>query len=174
MPADVPDHKERLVEIRALDKRLQATSTLENLSHVVRWADTSVEPVRPTYYLIIYDNATNKVGVEPFFAPKDAMRHYEIAEARDTKAGGDTANIVLVEAGKIDMVRQAYPNYFGDVQMFKKQLRNITQGKGARDFIVKSQETVKPRPRDNVDFWALRRWITGGYIFGPYSGPRKG
>ena len=173
-PPDVPAQSQRLDEIRQLDKRLEATATLENLSHIVRWSDISVKAVKPTYYLIIYDNATNKVAVEPYFAPKNAMEHYEIAEARDTRAGGDTANIVLVEADKMDLVREAYPNYFGDVQMFKKQLRNITQGNGARDFVVKPQETAKPTPRENVDFAALRRWITGGYIFGPFSGPRKG
>lgn len=174
LPPDVPGHKERLSEIRALDKHLQATAMLENLSHVVRWADTSIEPVRPTYYLIIYDNATNKVGVEPYFAPKNAMQSYALAEARAAKAGGETANIVLVEADKIDLVRQAYPNYFGDVQMFKKQLKSITQGKGARDFVVKPQETVKPTPRENVDFSAFRHWIRSGYMFGPYGGPRRG
>jgi hypothetical protein len=171
-PPDVPERTQRLDEIRQLDKRLEASATLENLSHIVRWSDISEKAGRPTYYLIIYDNATNKVAVEPYFAPKNAMEHYEIAEARDTKAGGDTANIVLVEADKMDLVREAYPNYFGDVQMFKKQLKNITQGKGARDFVVKLQETVKPPPRENVDFAALRRWIKGGYIFGPFSGPR--
>ncbi len=174
LPSGVPDHEERLSEIRALDKRLQATQTLENLSYVARWADTSVEPVRPTYYLIIYDNATNKVGVEPYFNPRQAMAQYHIAEAKANKYGGETANIVLVEADKIDIVRTAYPNYFGDVQMFKRQLKNITQGKGARDFVVKPQQLVKPPERDNMDFWPLRRWFTQNYIFGPYDGPRKG
>jgi len=175
LPPDVPNHKERLTEIRALDDRLEATATLENLSYVAHWADTSIEPVRPTYYLIIYDNATNKVGVEPYFAPKQAIMRYEIEEARANKYGGETANIVLVEADKIDIVRAAYPNYFGDVQMFKRQLKNITRGKGVRDFIVKPQETVKQPPRENVDFAGLRGWIrSGAYNVGPYTGPRRG
>jgi len=164
-PPDVPARAERLREIRELDKRLQAAATLENLSHVVRWSDmTGSKRGKPTYYLIIYDNTTNEVGVEPYFAPKNAMEHYEIAELRDSKAGGDTANIVLVEADKMDLVREAYPNYFGDVQLFRKQLRYITQGKGARDFIVKPQETVRAPNRENIGFWELRKQISsGGY-----------
>lgn len=163
LPGDIPARADRLREIRALDKRLEASATLENLSHVVRW---SAQPgqirVKPTYYLIIYDNTTNEVGVEPYFAPKSAMEHYEIAELRDRKVGGDTANIVLVEADKMDLVREAYPNYFGDVQLFKKQLKSITQGKGARDFVVKPQQLVKPPERENVDFFWLRRRISSG------------
>jgi hypothetical protein len=162
-PPDVPARSERLQEIRVLDKRLEASATLENLSHIVRWSEMpGQKKVRPTYYLIVYDNATNEVGVEPHFAPKSAMSQYEIAELNDRKVGGDTANIVLVEADKMDLVREAYPNYFGDVQLFKKQLKNIVQGEGARDFVVKPQELVKPPDRDNVDFWWLRRRISSG------------
>ncbi len=163
-PADVPPGKERLNEIRSLDARLEATATLENLSYVVKWADSSVQPLRPTYYLIVYDNSTSEVGVEPYFAPKSAMLEYENAEAIDNRTGGETTNIVLVEADKMDLVREAYPNYFGDVQMFKTQLRNITRGKGARDFIVKPQEVVKSPERDNVDFsWLFRRICSRGH-----------
>jgi hypothetical protein len=158
-PPDVPPQRERIAEIKALDRSLEATNTLENLSNAVRWTDMAVQSkVRPTYYLIKYENITNLVSVEPYFAPKSAMRQYENAEFTDNKTG-DTSNIVLVEADKLENLKEAYPNYFGDVQLFKLQLKNITRGKGAREYVVKPQDTVNPRPRESADIQWLRRRI---------------
>lgn len=156
-PPDIPNHKQRVVEIRALNKSLQATQTLENLSNAVQWTDIAVQPKsKPTYYLIQYDNATNRVSVEPYFAPAAAMLSYEKAEAIDNESGNDTTNIVLVEADKLDSMKEAYPNYFGDVQLFRMQLSNITTGLGAREFVVRPQETVMPRPKENPNFMWLK------------------
>jgi hypothetical protein len=158
-PLDVPCHAARVREIRALNKKLKATQTLENLSHAVKWTDDSVKPrSRPTYYLIRYDNATNEVTVEPYFAPAAAMQSYERAEATDNQSGHDTANIVLVEADKLENMKQAYPNYFGDVQMFRMQLTNITTGTGAKEYVVRPQEGARPRPKENPNYmWLIRR-----------------
>jgi hypothetical protein len=37
--------------------------------------------------------------------------------------------VVLVEVDKLDNLERSYPNYFGDVQIFKEQLRLVTKGK---------------------------------------------
>lgn len=158
VPPDVPDHRARVREIGELNRKLQATQTLDNLSSAVKWTDDSVKPrSKPTYYLIRYDNATNQVTVEPYFAPTAAMMSYEKAEEADNQSGNDTANIVLVEADKLENMKQAYPNYFGDVQMFRMQLANITSGVGARQYVVRPQESVRPRPKENPNFIWLKR-----------------
>jgi len=157
-PPDVPPRNERVEEIKALDESLEATATLENMSYAVRWTDLAVSPRQaPTYYLISYDNATREVEVRPYFAPRKAQLQYESAEAIDNRTGGDTKNIVLVEADKLEAMKEAYPNYFGDVQLFKTQLRRITRGDGAKEFVVRPQESVRPRPRESADLMWLKR-----------------
>jgi hypothetical protein len=65
---------------------------------------------------------------------------------------------VLVEADKLENLKAAYPNYFGDVQLFKTQLNNLAKGRDVEEYTVKPQETVAPRPRENPDLsWFKRR-----------------
>jgi ppGpp synthetase/RelA/SpoT-type nucleotidyltranferase len=159
-PHGVPDHASRIAEIRALDATLEATKNLDKLSHAVRFTDISVAPsVKPSYYLITYDNATNEISVQSYFYPKTATASYGSAEFFDNKTGRDTKNIVLVEADKVEALKEAYPNYFGDVQLFRAQLRNIIKGFGVREYTMKPQETVRARPGENPDLTWLKRRI---------------
>jgi hypothetical protein len=159
-PPDVPPHNQRVSEIKALDKELEAATNLDKLSHAVRFTDTAVMPRnKPTYYLIQYDNATNEIAVRSYFAPKRAIESYGIAEFLDNKTGRYTKDIVLVEADKVETLKEAYPNYFGDVQLFRAQLRNIVKGTGLREYTMKPQEAVKPRPGENPDLTWLKRRI---------------
>jgi hypothetical protein len=158
-PPNVPPHHDRVAEIRVLDEELSAVKTLEKLSYAVRWTDEAVSPSsRPTYYLIEFDNATREVNIQLIFAPKWAVARYDSAEFTDNRNGEEKRNVVLVEADKLENLKDAYPNYFGDVQLFKLQLKKITQGKELREYIVRPQETVAPRPRENPDLsWFKRR-----------------
>jgi hypothetical protein len=157
-PPNVPKGADRINEIRRLDKKLGAAQTLENLSHAVKWTDDAVQgPSKPTFYLIRYENATNQVTVSPYFAPTAAMLSYETAESFDNESGNETANIVLVEADKLENLKEAYPNYFGEIQLFKMQLTNITAGIGAREYVVRPQESVRPRPKENPNLMWLKR-----------------
>ena len=56
-------------------------------------------------------------------------------------------NIVLVEVSKVEYIKAAYPNYFGDVGYFYNQLRRVVQGKGAQEFsrVPVTQKPRKPR-----------------------------
>jgi hypothetical protein len=156
---DLPAHNERVTEIRALDKALSATDTLEKISLTFRWTDSYYSAIeRPTHYLIRFDHATKEVSVQPYSMPRKALVSYDNAEALDNKTGEETENIVLVEADKIENLKAAYPNYFGDVQLFKKQLRDVTRGKQATEYVVPPQATVAPRPKENPNYaWLKRR-----------------
>jgi hypothetical protein len=158
LPDAQPRHS-RIAEIKDLDKRLDAANILQNMSYAVRWTDIAIAPNdKVRYYLIEFDNASKQVRVIPYFSPKSATLSYDNAESFDNKSGKDAKNIVLVEADKLDNLKAAYPNYFGDVQLFKTQLNNITKGKDVEEYTVKPQETVAPRPRENPDLsWFKRR-----------------
>ena len=158
-PKDAPPSHRRVAEIKDLDQRLQAANTLQNMSYAVRWTDIAIEPSdKVRYYLIEFDNASKQVRVIPYFNPRSATFSYDNAESFDNKSGKDAKNIVLVEADKLEGLKAAYPNYFGDVQLFRMQLSNLTKGKGVEEYTVKPQETVAPRPRENPDLsWFKRR-----------------
>lgn len=159
-PPGVPDHHDRVTEIRELDDALSASAMLQNMSHAVRWTDIAISPSSPVrYYLIRFDNANKRVNVEPYFLPRSAVLSYDSAEEMDNQSGKETSNVVLVEADKIENLKDAYPNYFGDVQLFKTQLNRILKGKDIEEYTVAPQETVVThRPRENPDLsWFKRR-----------------
>jgi ppGpp synthetase/RelA/SpoT-type nucleotidyltranferase len=159
-PPGVPSHSQRIVEIKELDKEIRASAMLESLSYAVRGTDEQIAPTtKPKYYLIKFNNATKEVEVEPYFAPRNAVLQYDNAEELDNQTGKDTTNIVLVEADKLENLKDAYPNYFGDVQLFKMQLTNILHGRNVVEYTVKPQETVAPRPKENPNLSWLRRRI---------------
>lgn len=159
-PPNAPPHKERCSEIIALDKTLQASKHLQNMSDAFRATDDLVEnPLsRPTYYLLKFDNVTKQMSVEPYYAPKEAMLQYDNAEELDNHTGTSSKqNIVLVEADKLENLKAAYPNYFGDVQLFKMQLGKVIKGKLVEEYIVRPQESVAPRPREPANL----AWLKG-------------
>ena len=148
-PPDVPSHNGCVSEIRELDGLLKAADTLDTLSNVMRWTDIAVDPATiPSYYLIKFDNLTKQVIVEPHFKPLWAVASYEQAEASDNESGANTTNVVLVEADKVENLKDAYPNYFGDVQLFKTQLKTVIEGQPAQEYTVRPQETVAPKPKE--------------------------
>jgi hypothetical protein len=155
----MPSHGQRLREIKDLDKALDAAKTLENLSHAVRSTEYEIRPDnRPTYYLIKYNHAANMVEVSPYFRAAAAVESYDEAEFDDNKSGNDTANIVLVEADKIENLKEAYPNYFGDVQLFKARLKHITGANATREYKMKPQDKVPVKPHQaSTDTAWLRR-----------------
>jgi Region found in RelA / SpoT proteins len=155
-PLNVPARHLRVQEIADLDRKLKASETLDNLSYAVKFTDTSVAPSQKSqYWLIQFDNAKREVRISPYSAPRSAALSYDNAEYLDTN---NEKNIVLVETDKLEHMKAAYPNYFGDVQLFRMQLRRIIKGKGATEYTVKPQESVMPRPREAPNLaWLKRR-----------------
>jgi Region found in RelA / SpoT proteins len=147
----------RIKEIKALDQQLDATTILDNLSHLVKWSDEYPEAIKDvTHFLISYDNATNEVRVQSFIRPIVAVSSYDNAEFLAFKAGWDRTT-VLVAVDQIENLKLAYPNYFGDVQLFKKQLIDITKGKQAREYTLPPRETVPPPHKEKPELAWLRR-----------------
>jgi hypothetical protein len=151
-------------EIIDLDEQLNAANTLENLSHAVRYTEKYYRDPqsRPEYYLIKYDRTNKVVRVEPYNGIISGVRSYDAAELPDNKSGTSRLNTVLVEADGVENLKAAYPNYFGDVQLFRAQLKNITRGKTAEEYTLPPQETVAPRPREKPDLSWFKKPLRGG------------
>jgi Region found in RelA / SpoT proteins len=161
VPEGVPSHAGRVAEIRELEKSLQAYDKLYNLNYVFSWTDHAIAgDTVPKYYLIKFDNETKKVDVEPHYRPVEAVASYDSAEKMDNESGAETTNVVLVEADKIENLKNAYPNYFGDVQLFARHLGSLIEGRRIEEYTVRPQERVAlPKPeKSGFGWWFSSRW----------------
>ncbi|GAU84746.1 RelA/SpoT domain-containing protein [Bosea sp. BIWAKO-01] len=153
-----PVGRERRQEIRDLDRRLGAAATLDNLSQAFRAAERHVFDRDTKYFLIRYDTATNEVSVTAYREPMKGIESYEREEIETIidpeRPSFDT---VLVEVDKVKNLKEAYPNYFGDVHLFRRQLRRISKARDSDEFQLMPQEIVPPKPREAPDLsWFTR------------------
>lgn len=155
----LPDRSERQREIHQLVADLDALTVLERLSTATDWHKRAVQPrIRPTHYLIEYDLDTRTVSVHTYSKPALAAAGYDQAEAPDLEAGTERKNRVLVEVDKLENLERAYPNYFGDVQLFRRQLSLIAIGKNVEDFVLIPQPIAGTKSRESpIAPWMGRR-----------------
>lgn len=156
-PSGSLSREARMQGIKDLEAQLDALNTLESLSHASDWSQTAILPSRkPTHYLLHYNRERKTVEVSHYFKPLYAVAAYDEAEKIADRQGVDSSNVVLVEVDKIDNLRLSYPNYFGDVQLFKEQLRLVVKGQAVDEYTVARQQLVPPRPVEKID----PRWMT--------------
>jgi hypothetical protein len=160
---DVPHGDARIAEIIALDRALNAANTLETLSHAVKYVETYARDPDSTaeFFLIQYDSENRAVSVQTAYSPKLSVQSYDDAEFDAYKSGASKKRSVLVEADDIDSLYAAYPNYFGDVQIFKLKLKEITQGAARVEYSLPPQQTARPKPKEKPNYsWlrGYRRW----------------
>ena len=68
--------------------------------------------------------------------------------------------MVQVEVGKVANLVEAYPNYFGEIALFIRNLQHVCDGKDAIEFSMAPPKLVAPKPYEKPDFGALRRRYT--------------
>jgi len=152
--ANAPSHKDRVSEIKDIDSRIDAANILEHLSQAFEYTEMySYEKAK--YFLIEYDSKASSVKVRPYSDPKGGTESFDNIEA-DIRQGS-SVNAVLVEADKIESLKEAYPNYFGDVQVFKSNLKRITKGRDAKEFKLPPQQVMPPPPKAVPDTAWFRR-----------------
>jgi len=139
-----PPRKERIKEIKMLDAALKAANTLENLSQAFKYLDTYYTEGKPQFFVIKYNNLNCTVEVESFQKAIASTKSFDRAEIL-AETHSHHIKSVLVEAESIRTLKDAYQNYFGDVQIFKQNLADIVLGKDAREYTMPPQQ-VAPRP----------------------------
>lgn len=155
VPDNLPDRPRRIEEIRDLNKRLGAIEVLDNLRYAARALDQLTEKT-VNYYLVEYDHENRKVEVRSKFAAKEILLEYGARELENAYATNKIRDTVLIEADKVEDLKNAYPNYFGDVQVFISNLRRITQGKDAQEYTMPPKYSVPPPPKEPADYTWLR------------------
>jgi ppGpp synthetase/RelA/SpoT-type nucleotidyltranferase len=142
----VPNHSDRVAELRDLDRKLGVSGALTGIAYGAHWYHHAVHSdAKAKYYLIKLDTILRRVEVEPYFDSRKAVASYDSAERSDNESGNNRTNVVLVEADKIENLAVAYPNYFGDVEIFWRQLRSIIGGVDLEEYTVRRQEPAPPR-----------------------------
>lgn len=156
-PPGIPTGSERLKEIRDLNAKLSAIDFLDSMQQAVRYTSSYVQgPILPDYFRIQFNRKTHEVAVTPHFAPKTGLKEQHQIEQSSEISGNSDINTVFVAADSIDALRQGYPNYFGDVAIFNRNLRDIVKGKGAKEYTMPPQQVVPDRPREIGDLSWLR------------------
>jgi hypothetical protein len=150
-----PPRKERVAEIKDINHRISADSVLEHMSQAFNYTEMYIYE-KAKYFLIEYDRKNSKVKNRPYtssISGTEALDNIEAEVRLDS-----SLNAVLVEAGKIEVLKLAYPNYFGDVHVFRENLKRITKGKEAVQYKLPPQQTVPPPPKEVPDTaWFRKR-----------------
>lgn len=116
VPPDAADRSMRRNEILHLAGELDALKVLRNMNSAFRL--TGSLPRGAAYVLIRYDRQNEVVSVRSYAGA--------LQGAADNSV--DAGETVLVQVDKIENLKAAYPNYFGDVQSFYDRLTECVRG----------------------------------------------
>lgn len=159
VPNGCPSKDDTVVEIKNLNEKLSAVDTLES----IRLAFGGTDHIhidrnnKPEFYLIKFDRTTHKVTVHGYDKSSDGARRYFEAEKPDQRDGVYRHNIVLVEADAIEMIKLAFPNYFGDVQLFNEMLRRVVSGDDVIEWSIPPRQTAPRDPDERPDMAWFRQ-----------------
>lgn len=141
----------RVEEIIHLEKSLNVVRTLDGLSHAVSsldWMATSKD-TKPKYCVIKYDRKERKVDVKFLYSPSVIEENLEVGETGTGDA--NRYSTIVVELDKVENLREAYPNYFGDVQLFKSRLSSVVRGEPLTEYTLPPRVRVPPPPKEVPD-----------------------
>lgn len=152
----MPDRPSRIAEIKAIEAKLDAISTLENIRTATTYAETYLYG-DGKFFMIVYNNDDHTVSVERFSEVLQLQARLARVE-RQIEDGLTRAKVVTVEVSRVENLVRTYPNYFGDVGIFLSNLRRVVQGEDALEFTLIQQERVKsPKPLPPGDVRNLNR-----------------
>lgn len=151
--------RHRAEEIRELSDSLDAIKELDALSHAAMGLEQSLTPLwgRPQYCRIEYNHAERSVHVRYFDQPSKISEAYGNIEQANAGEGDGSRTILLIELDKIENLMMAYPNYFGDVQLFRKNLRALAKGKDAKEYSMPPIQRVAVNREIPDDSWIRQR-----------------
>lgn len=118
----VPDTEDEIMEeLKRIEKKLSLRQLLAARNNAIKITDNA--PAGSAYYLLITDIRRGQISISTFKQSEvnEALKEYERYEKERRSAGTDA---VLVSARNFDIIRQCYPNYFMNTNMFLAKIRN--------------------------------------------------
>lgn len=156
---NIPDRDARVQEIKHLNQELNAVDLLENIRMATDYAENFIHD-RGRYFLIIY-RPNHTVEVENYDHPIQVTTRLANVE-REIEEKADASKVVVVEVDRVEKLIETYPNYFGDVSLFTRNLRRICKGQAAQEYTMTPQQVVAPKEYEKPDPTLLirryRRW----------------
>lgn len=149
--AGAPRRSERIRELREINRELKADAFLDSISQAINYTNRYYRVEESEVYLIRFDLEERRVSVRGYTAAIGALEYHKAEQE------GERFDTVLVATNKVESLKAAFPNYFGDTQLFAKVLRRIIRGKDVPEFVLPPQTVVAPPPRQPPDLSWLRR-----------------
>ncbi|WP_339852436.1 RelA/SpoT domain-containing protein [uncultured Nisaea sp.] len=161
---DLPEHTERVQEIEYLERKLDAVNILDGIRFAIHWTDrVYTNKTKPEYFKIAFNKETQQVDISEYTEPKKWIDEYNSDEEKQNLDSNNQDNTVIIGANRIEDLRVTYPNYFGDVQLFNKNLKDLCLGKTAQEYTlppINSAPNIELEPADMSWFrpGRNRRW----------------
>ncbi|MER8693303.1 RelA/SpoT domain-containing protein [Mesorhizobium opportunistum] len=130
IPVGVPDHDDRVRELRDIDRRIGATTMLEYIANINSHSGSIVQSTGPARHHLIQYSTDRNVTIESFRTILLGALKLTDLEAKIALRGLDWT-AVLVEVEKVEKLVEIYQNYFGGVSLFARSLKSICSGKAA-------------------------------------------
>lgn len=157
VPEYAPERMRRIEEIRHLNTKIHASGLLEDIRNVTHYVLNHIHD-KPRYYLIKYDIEKHTVTVQPYSNALESTDSFGSLE-RSIAQAHNSSKAVLVEVDRADRLAEAYPNYFGDVSLFVRNLKAISGGFEAVEYTMAPQRVVAPKQHEKPDMsWLMRRY----------------
>ncbi|MDR2728424.1 MAG: RelA/SpoT domain-containing protein [Chitinispirillales bacterium] len=120
-----PDTREGLIsEIAKINKNLDLLTRFEVLNSFTKYSDD--ENVYTDDYYLLYINKEERKYRKKGFKKSEYERAYNEYITGENKENG-VDNIVLVSTNSVESLKNAYPNYFADMNEFITVLRNMLE-----------------------------------------------
>lgn len=122
-------------ELNTLDKKALILRKLKAISRViVKIEEKEIEYGKLGYYVLNLEYDKHLLTIHYFRKSELAAAIYTYNEFEHSKSNNN--DIVLVAADSVDIVKNAYPNYFTDIRLFVDHLENIIIDETATKEIV--------------------------------------
>ncbi|PKO00657.1 MAG: (p)ppGpp synthetase [Chloroflexi bacterium HGW-Chloroflexi-5] len=109
-------------QIAIINRNLGAVQKMQSLSVAVKYLS---QKKGHSYHLIILDSKEKTVSVKSYSGNSLEIALQDYAGYEKSASEGRLIEPVLVSAGKIDMVRKAYPSFFLDISEFLRIVQKI-------------------------------------------------
>lgn len=156
--AHAGERNARLRELRDLDAMLQATAAVDNVRQSIRYLSEYLQPIeRPSFYRIVFNRIEGTVAVSSYSDAFLGLRDFHSEEAIAEDDPNALERVVFIEAARIAEIKEAFPNYFGDVRLFAYNLARLCHGEDAIEYSMAPQEVVAQGPIERGD----PSWLRG-------------
>lgn len=129
--APLPKHrglsrKKIFATVSAMNRKFQFLDKMSGYSMAIDMISSEDQKIW-AYHLIVLNPQNETVAVYPYKREniEQALDAYEEIESQ--AADGKSVEAVLVSAGPLEVLRQAYPNFFLDIRGFVKRVQNIVR-----------------------------------------------